>query len=321
MRGYYGSSTSVGANGGSAPTIVTSAQLAAAASLKPSILGVPARNYAQENVSPDQRQYLENSANARLTDIVNNLAPSRPGSRRTDQGQYPVRGFAATREDIILLATRFLAAVRGGGYKLFTEKSSIYGKEVTGVTPLAVAYDAVQRALRLAQDAYWSAEEAKDAMAALGELALAMDEQGLIDRTAQVRGDQPWMIGATPQMVARYQSPSASLPHPPLSQVTQDKGTYFTPHQIVLCPGDPLQGLPRHQGGRCYQGSFTDLFGQQSQGGLFTGAVLELGTPYYLVSASRMLQPTPTSYAWKWMGSGWSYLGEIPAFRLMLPMR
>lgn len=149
------------------------------------ILGVSARDI------PRYYQNSTNSADARLTDICNTITltiepTNRPGAVKTSSG-YPARRCSVTREDIIELTTRFLAAAKAGlakGYNaLEMNEVQSYGYAKRRI-PLALAYNAVlqaqQRALagRLVPSA-WSTNEAQDAMEALADLAIAMDFQGL----------------------------------------------------------------------------------------------------------------------------------------------
>ena len=90
------------------------------------------------------------------------------------------------------------------------------------------------------------------------------------------------------------------------------------PFRVVVCPDFASHGIRR---GHCYEGRSHDLHGRQDQAAVFSiGADLQLGAIYYLVPAPFELRSTPTSYAWEWMGGGgWSYLGELPAFRARPP--
>lgn len=129
-------------------------------------------------IVPDtaETEYTRNSVNSWLTKIVNFMGPFRPGSQRTAWGAYPVRGFLPTNDDADRLCTRMLEAV------------------------LAAKYDAHARvkvaAVRLAQihGTMWSAVDgetvlgsdtmtptlARAVMVALGELAVEMDDAGLL---------------------------------------------------------------------------------------------------------------------------------------------
>lgn len=204
MRGHYGNNTSVSV--GQQGFFVTPAHAAAMASLNASpILGVSARDRAQQ---PSPRGYQNSaiSADARLADICNTITltiepTNRPGAVKTSSG-YPARRCSVTREDVIELTTRFLAAAQAGlakGYNALEMNVITYGTSGKRIA-LAIAYDAVlqaqQRALasRIVPSS-WSTNEAKDAMDALSDLANTMDYQGL----AYARGPSPPLFPLLPR--------------------------------------------------------------------------------------------------------------------------
>jgi len=214
-HGSYYRSNMIGAG---TPADVTQAQTHAMASLnRTPILGIPARDWARDKLSPLERRYLENSANARLTDICNKLAPQRPGSVQMN-GWYPLRQFAPTPSDVAELATRFLAAVSAGveagqstsggplgwttdGYRVSRDQGVAQNKNVmrnilagdfsteAGFSKLGEACVEVMRCKEIATDeipfdqmleraAAWVSTRRRS-MQALGDLVIEMDDQGL----------------------------------------------------------------------------------------------------------------------------------------------
>lgn len=213
-RGHYGANVV----GQGTPAEILPPQVAAMASLnKTPILGVPARNYGRDKISPLERRYLENSANSRLGDICNTLGPKRPGSVQVGN-TFPLRQFAATSADVIELATRFLDAVAAGvnvtekggygtwvstGYRVSRSTKSFDNKNVMknilagdfstdeGFSKLGEACVEVMKCKAIAMEnvplnrrpqwtADWVNNTRRRAMNALGDVVIEMDDQGLL---------------------------------------------------------------------------------------------------------------------------------------------
>lgn len=186
------------------PAYVSPAQHAAMAALRTPFSYTFGATFS---FTPKRRtDYLDASAMAWLTDVVNFLAPLRPGTKRGTSGFVVPFDFAPTRGDVEQFAARLTAAVAAGvahGYKVVRSDDREDQTNVleniargdfaseAGHTELGAALVGVVRMMFDATpapnifgvpDDIWqdrTGDPPAGAMRALGMLAMAMDEQGI----------------------------------------------------------------------------------------------------------------------------------------------